>query len=133
MTDYIPVRGGSILAVAGAINHLHFICSDHFFDRHSGAISVVAVNISSVKTGYPYDKTCILDKGDHPFIKHKSYVYYKQAAIFRVEKIKYGIEAGDITVLENVSEEVLQKVIAGFEASPFTPAKILKALKQQGK
>ncbi len=128
MSDYSPVKGGSILAIAGTINHLHFICSDPFFYKNTGKHSVVAVNISSVKEGFPYDKTCILRAGDHPFIKHKSYVYYKGAAVLQIEKIRYAVEAGEFTVLEDVSPSILKNVLDGFSTSPFTPAKILKAL-----
>ena len=124
----IPKKGGSLLAIAGTVDHLHFICSNPFFNRHTGEISVVAVNISSIREGKPYDKTCVLSEGDHPFIRHDSFVYYKGAVIFRVEKLRFSIQAGEISVLDDVSETVLQKVLQGFKLSPFTPKKILKAL-----
>ncbi len=130
MNDFNPKKGGSLLAIAATVDHLHFICSNPFFNLHTGEMSVVAVNISSVREGKPYDKTCVLREGDHPFIRHDSFVYYRGAVIFRVEKLKYGIQAGEITVLDDVSETVLQKVLEGFRLSPFTPNKILKALEQ---
>lgn len=132
MIEFDSIKGGSILAIAGPLKHLHFICSDPFFNKDTGAVSVVAVNISSVKEGRPYDNTCMLDKGDHPFIRHLSYVYYKEAVIFRVEKIKYGIEAGDIKVLEKATEPVINRVISGFFKSKFTSRKIIKALELGG-
>ena len=49
MIEFDPIKGGSILAIAGPLKHLHFICSDPFFNKDTGAVSVVAVNISSVK------------------------------------------------------------------------------------
>lgn len=129
MSNFIPDKGGSILAIAGTVRHLHVICSKPFFNPATGEISVVAVNISSVKDRTRYDKTCVLEKGDHPFIRHKSFVYYKGSTIFRISKIQQGIETGEITVLENVSEQILKKVLSGFATSDFTPAKILKALR----
>ena len=40
MIEFDPIKGGSILAIAGPLKHLHFICSDPFFNKDTGAVSV---------------------------------------------------------------------------------------------
>ena len=129
MTTYVPDEKGAILAIAGKINHLHILCTKQFINRDTGEMSILAVNISSVKDGIDYDKTCILHAGEHPYITHDSYVRYKDAVAMRISRILSLIDSGDITVLGNVSEDVFQRVLVGFEKSPQTKTKIKKLLR----
>ncbi len=122
--------GGAVLSIAGSIKHLHFVCCEPFFDRKRGDWSVVAVNVSSVKSHNNYDPTCILDVGDHPFIRHKSFVYYRHAAIFKVSYIKQGIATGDIILQEKASDRLMSAILAGFAQSEQTSAHILALLNQ---
>jgi len=48
---------------------------------------VITVNLSSCKTPF-YDPSCILDKGDHSFIKHKSYIVYRHAEILKITQLE---------------------------------------------
>lgn len=126
MKKFNPGEKATILYIAGKINHLHIICSQPFFNADTGASSVLAVNISSIRTDAAFDSTCILHVGDHPFIKHDSYVRYKDAVMMKVANIQAHIETGEIKVLENVSNEVFQRVLAGFTKSIYTKTKIKK-------
>lgn len=129
MTEFIPEKKGTILSIAGKINHLHVICTNPFFCADIGAMAIIAVNISSIKENVDYDKTCVLHVGDHPFIKHDSYVRYKDATAMKVENILEKISHREITVLENLSDEVFERVFAGFEKSEYTSRKIKKQLR----
>lgn len=129
MTEFIPEEKGTILSIAGKINHLHVICTNQFFCADIGAMAIIAVNISSIKENVDYDKTCVLHVGDHPFIKHDSYVRYKDATAMKVENILEKISHREITVLENLSDEVFERVFAGFEKSEYTSRKIKKQLR----
>ncbi len=44
----------------------------------------IAVNLTSVKNGQPMDDTCILQKGDHPWVHHPTEVYYMKAREWQV-------------------------------------------------
>lgn len=103
--------------------HESIFCAD------IGAMAIIAVNISSIKENVDYDKTCVLHVGDHPFIKHDSYVRYKDATAMKVENILEKISHREITVLENLSDEVFERVFAGFEKSEYTSRKIKKQLR----
>mgnify|MGYP001079851293 FL=1 len=87
------LRGGTVLASTGSINHLHIICSAPRFYRQIGGLGVLVVNISSVKPGTTYDSTVILHQGEHPFITHDSYVLYAQAVVWKLESIERRIES----------------------------------------
>lgn len=130
MTEFQPQEKNTILSIAGKIDHLHIICTNQFFHKDTGAASVLAVNISSLTDDDNCDKTCVLHAGDHPFIRHDSYVRYKDAVVMRVDRILEKVEDGEITVLSNVSEEVFLHVLSGFERSAQTKTKIKKLIRQ---
>ena len=114
MTEFCPNAKATILAIAGKIDHLHIICTKQFFYKDTGAQSVLAVNVSSIREKGTYDGTCVLRAGDHPFITHDSYIRYKGAVVMRVEKLISAVNSGEITVMGNVSDEVFGRILAGF-------------------
>jgi len=65
---------GTILIPANSASHLHFVCNDPVFYPNKGKECVFLVNISSIKQGISHDTSCLLDVGDHPFIKTKFYI-----------------------------------------------------------
>lgn len=130
MTEFRPEAKATILSIAGKIDHLHVICTGQFFNRETGAQSVLAVNVSSVREDVPYDDACVLHAGDHPFIVHDSYVRYKDAVVLKVDHILTAIESGEITVMDKVTDEVFQRIILGFETSEYTKTKIKKLVRQ---
>ncbi len=80
---------------------------------------IITVNLSTCKTKF-YDKSCILNKGDHPFIKHKSYIAYHHSKILTITKLK----SMTIKQLQPVSDNVFQRIISGLLQSKQTPNKI---------
>lgn len=128
MKDFEPWKRNTILSVAGKTNHLHIICTEPFFNKETGEMSVLAVNISSVREGSPYDDTCILHAGDHPFVKHDSYVRYRDAVAMRVSRIRFAIETQEISVLDRLDDDIFSQVIGGFQKSEQTKTKIKKML-----
>ena len=94
MTEFCPNAKATILAIAGKIDHLHIICTKQFFYKDTGAQSVLAVNVSSIREKGTYDGTCVLRAGDHPFITHDSYIRYKDAVVMKVEKLISAVNSG---------------------------------------
>ncbi len=130
MTEFCPDAKATILAIAGKIDHLHVICTKQFFNKETGAQSVLAVNVSSVREGISYDSACVLHVGDHPFIEHDSYVRYKDAVVMKVDRILAAVESGEIKVMDDVSDDVFQRILLGFEKSEHTRTKIKKLVRQ---
>lgn len=60
-----------------------------------------------------YDSTCVLDVGDHPFIKHKSCVHY---AAMGQRSETHLLKIGKINA--PLKPSVVQRVIAGVVLSP---------------
>ena len=78
------------------------------------------VNLSSVREGVPYDTTCVLDAGEHEFIRHPSFVFYRNARIEPESHVLQLVEQGLFKPHVAVSAEVLQRIKSGLFASPHT-------------
>lgn len=129
MKDFEPWKRNTILSVAGKTNHLHIICTEPFFNKETGEMSVLAVNISSVREGSPYDDTCILHAGDHPFVKHDSYVRYRDAVAMRVSRIRFAIETQEISVLDRLDDDIFPKLLGDFKNQSKQKQKLRKCLR----
>jgi len=114
---YEPTKKGTILVPTGSADHLHFICCDPVYYPNLGRDCVLAVNISSINDGTQYDNSCILNVGDHPFIKHPRYVYYRKADIFGSDSISRNIAEGNFRIHDPCSDQVFNKILQGFESS----------------
>lgn len=111
------MKKGTILVPTGSANHLHFLCCDPTFYPNLGKDCILGVNISSINDGTEYDSSCLLDAGDHSFIKHPSYIYYRKAEIFGVESISRNIAEGNFSSHDPCSDELFQRILKGFEIS----------------
>ena len=86
----------------------------------------LAVNISSIDSFIQYDATCILKTGDHPFVKHDSYVYYRKADIFGATTTARLVAEGEISSHDPFSDVVFEKILDGFYQSKEVRPKVLK-------
>ena len=78
------------------------------------------VNLSSIRDGLPYDQTCVLPAGAHPFIKRDSFVFYRNARIEQASHVVQLVDSGLFTAHQPVSAALLQAVKDGLYQSPFT-------------
>lgn len=86
------------------------------------------VNITSIKENKFYDKTCIVGNGDHPFLKHDSYVAYKHADCRSSAAIQRCLSSGQFIQQEAIGPDMMEKVLAGFHESLFTSPWVLEHL-----
>lgn len=82
------------------------------------------VSISSY-TGNHCDSTCLLDIGDHSFIKKRSFVDYARARIVEADKLCSGVRKGILKSMGPISPEVFDKITEGLLRSPRTALKII--------
>ena len=68
-----------------------------------------------------YDASCVLEEGEHSFIKHKSYVSYAQARVDRVSVVKDHLDSEYFRVAEPASVELSGKILAGLRACRRVP------------
>lgn len=82
------------------------------------------VNISSYYDGS--DDTCLLNVGDHPFIRHCSYVFYADAKIYKATSIQNGFDQGILQPQPDLADDVFARVTAGITVSPDTPQNVVR-------
>ena len=82
--------------------------------------------VSSIKERRQYDKACVLDKGDHEFITHPSYIVYRIAETVQAAHITNMVEKKYYREKGTISEKIYDKIADGLSASDETRPRILK-------
>ncbi|MGR3984843.1 MAG: hypothetical protein OD817_06265 [Gammaproteobacteria bacterium] len=97
--------------------HLFVILTDPDGPRRE----VILVSISSVRPGRQYDDTCIVEKGEHEFIKRRSFVSYKSCRQRSATDLERGVKNGRFIDKGCINAELFARIIDGVPRSKFTP------------
>ena len=95
------------------LRHLHIICTNPDGDGRQ-----LLVNISSIKSGIPYDASCLLYPRHHRSIRHASYVAYSWCKIWDSGALLDLKISRNIDVLDELDPLPFQLVIDGLQKSP---------------
>jgi len=130
MSVFVPFKRATLLISSGpAIDpdrkHLFVLLTDPIEASGYEGKQVLLVNITTVPNGLPYDSTCILNPGEHRFIKRESYVYYAKARIEAANALLRGIKSGQLIPHEIMDQAVVKRICDGLQQSPHTTPKIL--------
>ncbi len=60
-----------------------------------------------------FDESCLLNPGDHPFIRHESFVDYRFTRIESAEHIDARVADGSFDLKEPCSPELIKRIIDG--------------------
>jgi hypothetical protein len=119
------VRAGDTFLVAHPYNHLYVVCSDPAAD----SARVLLVSLTTFK---PKEETCcIIAAGEHPFVRHRTCVRYKDARIASVESILKLVSMSQMDRREPVSTELLARIRAGACQSDYLPEECRRLLQGQ--
>lgn len=123
MTVYL---GTAFLVPSGPRDylHLHVVCND----GGNTPDWRILVSISSIKDHKFHDPSCEIEAGEHPFISRRSFVEYRHAQQRSAEQIKRCLETGAYVAKEPVSQELLDRIVAGFSVSDFTDPWVLEII-----
>ena len=125
---YIPARCDTLLIPTGdAGDHLFVIATDA-----CSAGQHLLVNFTSIKPGRKIDNTCIIKAGEHPFVTHDSYVLYRSAQLQPAQRIGRMVDGWMYKTHQPATPQLTDRILSGFETSPFTPRFIEKHLKDVG-
>ena len=120
--SYVPTKGKCFLIPSGPHEdgkHLFVIISNKCpADCH------LLMSITSVEPGEYYDPACLLRAGDHPFIKHLSFVMYSKAVIIPHDDIVKQVRDFGFLIKEDATNEFVEKIRAGIAASKRVAKKI---------
>jgi len=107
--------------------HLWMVISDPAAD----ADHVVIVNLTSWKQG-GNDSSGIVNTGEHPFVRHRSFVYYGGAKVDPLSHLKRLRTSGGLVLEDPLSEELLARIRLGAESSRWIPSFARQVLVDQG-
>jgi hypothetical protein len=124
---FFVVKRATLLIPSGPLSdpnkkHL-FIC---LTDAVGLEKETLIVSVSTLHQGIPVDETCRLFDGDHPFIKRKSFVDYKNSRITKAEKLVKGVSQGIFVAMDALESSVFARVCFGLTLSPMTATKHLE-------
>ena len=95
-------------------NHFFFVILGPIKAPGYGSDSqFVSVNATALKDGHPFDDACVLEPGDHPFIKHKRYIPYRHARLDSYMNLKNLVNKGVLIPNVDCSPDLLQRIIDG--------------------
>jgi hypothetical protein len=125
----MPLRGGDAFLARdpSGEKHLWVIISGSGERPDDPAL---IVNLSTWHSGR--DKACILEPGDHPFVKHKTYVNYRHARRTTTQKLEQALALGLFVPHHRVSAHVLRMMREGAAKSRFISLENLQLLRDQG-
>lgn len=124
--------GDAFFRPDGLYDHLNVVLYEpaHYpAEGYGKHLCIVRVNFTSIKEGIYYDNACIIHSGDHPFIKHDSYVFYEKMEIEFHSHIVTCVNNGTYRPAEPVTTEVLKKMQDGAKVSDDLPRKFKKIIK----
>jgi len=87
---------------------------------------VVIVNFTSDH----FDTTCPIEVGEHPFVKHRTFVRYQDAVLTSAKLLQKGVSKGFLQPHKPLSPALLKRIREGAVISDFTPAKVVSAVKR---
>jgi molybdopterin-guanine dinucleotide biosynthesis protein A len=94
--------------------HLWFVLTDP--EGVDGLM--IAVMVCTMKVFA--DETVLLEPGDHPFIKHESYVAYTSAKYVKRSRIEIALRSHHCFLKQSMSPPLLKRVQDGLLTSPYT-------------
>ena len=119
MDKWTCMPGATLIIPSGPGGKHLFIILNEPKDFAGYINSSVLVNVSSVRKA-PYDDTCILESGSHPFIKQRSYIAYRHARVDREERLIQKVSASLFKPHDPLDDELLRRVQNGLYESPQT-------------
>jgi hypothetical protein len=121
---YRPERMSALLCPTPEDYHLTAVLNDPCADD-----LCLLVTITSIVPGRFHDPACVLDRGDHSFLRHPSFVLYRLAATVRAQHIcnlvakKYYLEKDEFP------EQVFDRILGGVYISKEVTPRIIKYAK----
>lgn len=121
------IKGGTLLIPSGPSHdpdrrHLFVICTA---PDASGKTVIVSM---ATWTNSLCDDTCLLEAHEHQWLRHRSYVLYRDARIEDANHLAEGLRRKLFVAREAMNAQALLKVVNGLCRSPHTPRKVKRHL-----
>jgi hypothetical protein len=127
MTGYVPYRAASYIGPVNEVHHLYAVMNDPCAHQQC-----LVMNVTSIRPGKYHDPACELHVGDHPFVKHPSYILYRLAETMRADRIGKFVDLNYYLTKDDWHPEVFQRIINGIRESDDTPPRIVRYADENG-
>lgn len=105
--------------------HLYFIVAKVDVKR-------VVVSLASFTSNVRADDSCIIEIGEHPFIRNRTYVNYKRSEIWSIEQLEKMLEDRKIKRHnEPADRDLIVKILRNASRSQFVKYRIKAAMEAQ--
>jgi len=118
--------GDTFLLVNSRINEHCFVVIS---DPRKNPDQIVTVNFTSYDV--KKDQSCIVERDEHPFVKHRTCIYYRNN-LLRLVNYNRFLASGDIVPHAPVDQTLLRRILDGAAVSSFIPLENRKILVEQG-
>lgn len=124
------VPGNTFLIPSGKEGyHLFFVVAGGIIlPEHGRNPLFILAGATTLHENVPHDPACVLESGEHSFIKKKSYIAYRYT---RIETARHIEQAAQTTWKphHDCSPAILKRIVTGISKSSSTPRYIKAALK----
>jgi hypothetical protein len=120
---YQPRIKDTLLIPSGPGNHLHIVMTPECAYGHH-----LLVSFSSVRGGRAPDTACIVQPGEHRFVKVESYVAYHLARTVDAPHLVKCVDAGLFKPDDPVDDLLFDRIFQGLRISKFVKRRILNYL-----
>ncbi len=69
--------------------------------------------VTSIKVGVSHEDTCVLNKGDHPFMEHSSFIDYRFTRLEKAKFVETKVQSGEFIEKEPCSPDLIKRIIQG--------------------
>jgi hypothetical protein len=122
---FLPFPKATLLVVSGTqarpdVRHLFVILTKPLGDANE----VLMVGLSSIHPDVPFDASCTIYSGEHPFVRHETYVRYDRARLEPARKLIDGVRTGVFVPQSPVSDVLYKRICVGLTSSTQASPKV---------
>lgn len=127
---FLPLKRATLLVPSGPAGnldqkHLFILLTDPQVIESEDR-QVLMVSISTIRPGIPHDAACVLYAGDHPFVKHRSYVVYQKPRLEAADTLLRGVKSRALVPHDPIDSSIFARICKGLEESRQTPPRFLR-------
>lgn len=82
------------------------------------------VNFSTIRAGLSFDNACIIEPGEHPFVRVRRHVYYRGARIEQARHVEECVNRSTYRLNQTISQDLLDRIKGGVHVSRFVAREI---------
>jgi hypothetical protein len=127
MPGWVAEPGACFLRPSGPGSHLHLFVVVHgpqALEGYGPIGQVLLVSVTTLRPNIPSDPACELRQGDHPFLQHESFAFYRGACLETSDHVEAMVNQGIWPERAACSPAVLARLRGGLLTSELVPRRL---------